>query len=525
MGNNDMQLLPERSVAFGNVVAKWAARNAASVAVSAALAFGLVPFAAEFADVAQAVAAGQDAGAQAASSAQSTAVFEKSEVVYADLDATGAPSAAYVVNRFDVEEPGVVVDFGEYDLTKNLTTTDGLSFDEGACAIELDAGTFYYQGNMSDFQLPWNVSVEYMLDGESVEAEELAGKSGRIDIRVSTSRNPRVDPAFFDSFMLQATFTLDGSKCSHIQADGATMASAGADQTAAFTVLPGHDGDFSIGMDAEDFEMAGMQIAALPYSSPVEVPDTSGMTDGMQRLADGVSDLAGGSGALAGSGAELAAGADALSSGVSQIAEGASGLDAAGRSVSEGAEAIGDGISQQADGLLQLQALLSSIDTTGMDPAVAAKIEAAKAALGKASEGMSALDGQYSAYEDGVAKYVEGVGSVTSGVARLQPGADRLSSGLKSYVSGMDELDGGIQSLDGETSKLPSTMRSEIDGMMSEFEFPEFDPVSFVSAQNQNVKSVQFVMTTPDIAVEKEPEPVEPEPEETFVDRLLNLFR
>ena len=70
-----------------------------------------------------ALAEGDAASSSSASaaSASSAATYEKSEVVYATLAASGAPKAVYVVNRFDVEVPGTVVDHGDYTSVQNLT--------------------------------------------------------------------------------------------------------------------------------------------------------------------------------------------------------------------------------------------------------------------------------------------------------------------------------------------------------------------------------------------------------------------
>ena len=46
----------------------------------------------------------------------------------------------------------------------------------------------YYQGNI-DKQLPVGLSVTYQLDGKSITAEELAGKSGKVTIRFEYENN------------------------------------------------------------------------------------------------------------------------------------------------------------------------------------------------------------------------------------------------------------------------------------------------------------------------------------------------
>ena len=68
-------------------------------------------------------------------------------------------------------------------------------------------------------------------------------------------------------------------------------------------------------------------------------------------------------------------------------------------------------------------------------------------------------------------------------------------------------------------------MKRQIADMTAEFDFPKFDPVSFVSPQNANVEAVQFVMTTAAIEQPEAPEPEEPEQEQTIWDRFLALVQ
>ena len=68
-------------------------------------------------------------------------------------------------------------------------------------------------------------------------------------------------------------------------------------------------------------------------------------------------------------------------------------------------------------------------------------------------------------------------------------------------------------------------MRERMGEMMADYDFPEFDPVSFVDERNKNVTAVQFVLLTD--AIEKPADEVsekEPEPEPTMWDRFLALF-
>ena len=300
-----------------------------------------------------ALAEGDAASSSSASaaSASSAATYEKSEVVYATLAASGAPKVVYVVNRFDVEVPGTVVDHGDYTSVQNLTNETELARIGDATTFEAEEGTLYYQGDAANAALPWNVSLSYELDGKKVEADQLAGASGNLAVHVTTARNEAIDPAFYDSFMLQITFTLPGDVASDVEGEGATIAQSGEDATAAFTVLPGQDADFTLTAKVRNFKMPGAQIAALPYSSVVEMPDTSSMVSGMTNLSDAVGALAEGTSSLASGVDELTSGAQDLSSGAAAFGQGLNRLNGSSGQLVSASSQINAALSAVASGL------------------------------------------------------------------------------------------------------------------------------------------------------------------------------
>lgn len=579
-----------------------------------------------------AMALAQDGAAQAKAASTSAAsapaaTYEKSEVVYATLAANGKPEAVYVVNRFDVEAAGTVVDHGDYTAVQNLTNETELARAGDATTFEAEEGTLYYQGDAADTTLPWNVSIAYELDGKKVEADQLAGASGDLSIHVTTARNDVVDPAFYDSFMLQITFTLPGSVASEVAGEGATIAQSGEDTTVAFTVLPGQDGDFTLTAKVKGFEMTGAQIAALPYSSVIEMPDTDEMVDGMSTLSDAVSALAEGTSSLAAGVDELTSGAQSLSSGSAAFGQGlnqlngsssqlvsassqigsalsaiASGLQGADLSQLDQLGQLPGGLNQLADGLESLRdgydqahgLLGASIDkipaatlsedqiaslvglaasssnpedvatattlvstyqaaqevaylysqlapafdtsSAALDQQVqalrsmASSLDAAVGGgqldqLSQLADGIAQLSGQYGQFHEGLTQYASGLSALAGNYSQLSSGTSQLASGTGQLASGAGELSSGMGQLNASTITLPDTMKEQISELMADYDFPEFDPVSFMSSQNADVEAVQFVMTTAAIEQPEAPEEEEPEQEQTIWDRFIALFQ
>lgn len=167
-----------------------------------------------------------------------TANTEKEENVYVSLAGDGSVADIYIVNMFALDGKTEIRDYGAYSSVRNLTSEADISLDGDSVTVSAEAGTFYYQANLKDAQLPWNISVAYMLDGKNVAADELAGANGHLVISGSVTKNKLADGDFYEAYMVQATVLLDTVKCRNIQTEGATEANVGADKQLSYMKLP-----------------------------------------------------------------------------------------------------------------------------------------------------------------------------------------------------------------------------------------------------------------------------------------------
>lgn len=253
-------------------------------------------------------------------------VKSKDEVIYAILASNGSVRTMYAVNRFEIAQAGSITDYGDYDSVINLTDTTVMTQNGDAVTVQANAENFYYQGNMTTTELPWIFDISYFLNGVKTAPQELAGRSGELEVRIVTKKNAAVNSVFYENYILQISITLDTEKCSDIKAPGATIASAGKNKVIAYTVMPGSDADVSINTTVGDFTMTGISISAMPSLMNIELPVTDGMIDDFTELSDAISALNDGVGKLADGAAELKSGADKLRSGSLDIKTGLSEL-------------------------------------------------------------------------------------------------------------------------------------------------------------------------------------------------------
>lgn len=297
-----------------------------------------------------------DSATAAAVTGKAKTKDSKEEVVYANLTGSGGVSQVYVVNQFEVSAGGELTDYGRYSSVENLTSTALLTQSGDAVSAPVEKGTFSYQGNLESDALPWLFSLSYQLDGQPIEAGELAGKSGKLEIRLHTRANPAVDETFFDNYMLQITQTFDGNKAADIISEDATIANAGKNKVVTHTVMPGKEGDITVKADVTDFSMAGIEIAAMPFSMAVDIPDTDEMTGEMVTLADAIDALDAGVG-------ELAAGVGELNSGVAAMVDGSEEFAGGLNALSQNSGQLVDGSARIQDGLDAITSALGGQNT------------------------------------------------------------------------------------------------------------------------------------------------------------------
>lgn len=447
----------------------------------------------------------------------------KDEVIYGTLSAQGAVDSVYVVNCFRVAKSGKLTDYGAYASVANLTDTAPLDRQQDAVTMQANAENFYYRGDLDSSDLPWLFEISYYLDGAKAAPQALAGQDGQLEIRVQTRQNPAVDPVFYENYMLQVSITLGTENCVDIEAPNATLANAGENKVAAFTVLPGTDADLVLTALVRDFAMAGIDITALPFSMNVELPDTTGMMDDFSQLSDAIADLDDGVGELKRGAASLKSGAALLREGSCEIQEGlgllsgnsgallggsaqiSSGLAYVAASVGgasgdldlgdlaqlpAGLTALADGIDEAAQGLTALNSgftpALTALDAAIQGiPAGGISQEQIAALYGQVDPGdhgaLDALAAQYAAAQTVKATYdqvSDAFSAVSPAISQMNGHLATASAGLRDMagqiggaLSGMDaagqleELASGLAQLSGQYGQFHDKLGEYLGGI------------------------------------------------------------
>lgn len=291
---------------------------------------------------------------------------EKEEVIYITLDASGTLKNTYVVNSFS---GGSITDYGSYASVKMLNTSDPIEQNGDTITFSTSASKAYYQGELTDAEIPWNISLRYYLDGVEFSAAEIAGKSGELEIRFQITENTACSDTFFDDYALQASFTLDTEQCNNISAPDATIANVGSNKQLTYTVLPGEGIDTTITADVTDFEMSTVSINGIHLNLNVEIDDTelkdkvNELIDAVEQLDDGAVELSDGSAELLDGSSELKGGASSLQSGVASLDEGVVTLQNGLTTVQSGLDTLNSQSGTLTAGSSEFKAALITIQT------------------------------------------------------------------------------------------------------------------------------------------------------------------
>ena len=380
---------------------------------------------------------------------------EKEEVVYINLDAEGSVKNINVVNIFG---RGDIIDYGDYDSVELMNTDDKISQDGDKVSFSTESDRVYYKGTMNEKEIPWNISVRYYLDGKEYSADELAGKTGELEIRLKITENERCQGDFYENYALQASFTLDTEKCTHITAEDATVANVGNKKQISYTLLPGKGMDAIVTADVKDFAMSAISVNGIPLSLNVEVDDeelmeqVTELLDAIERIDDGTGELQSGAEKLqSGAKGDLKSGVDELNQGAGQLQSRAYELQSGGSNLQDGASglkngsaSLNSGLSTLNTGILQVQNGLNELNAKSPELVEgSAEVSAALAKIQNALNGVSVSADELEKLSASSTEILNGITSLSEGILTLYNtvNVDGYKAAMKGENGqGVDEL-------------------------------------------------------------------------------------
>ena len=303
-----------------------------------------------------------------------TADIEKNETVYVIAGADGSVKKIIVSDWIKNNSGSMVIrdDAALSDVT-NVKGDETYTMADGSRVWNAEGNDIYCQGS-TDRELPVVIAVSYTLDGKTVSADELAGKSGRVTVRFDY-KNQQYEAVEIDGkkekiyvpFVMLTGMLLDGDRFSNVEVTNGKLVNDGDRIAVVGIAFPGLGDDLGISADkyeipdyvemtadVKDFKMTNTVTVAVgdlfgrlntDALDTTDINDAIGkLTDSMTQLTDGADALYGGLGTLLEKSGELAAGIDKLAAGAEQLKNGAGQLADGSAQLAAGAGELAAGL-------------------------------------------------------------------------------------------------------------------------------------------------------------------------------------
>ena len=307
---------------------------------------------------------------------------QKEENVYVITDENGNEKKEIVTETLkNTKKNQVISDTSSLKNIQNINGDEKVKKTGRLLKWKSEGKDITYQGTTSK-EVPVSIDASYFLDGNSIDPDDLAGKSGKLKIEVDyTSNTPAGSP-----FMAVSTLILDSSKARNIKVENAKIIEEGNRQIIVGYGLPGLEGSFpggslsipsgfSVSADIKDFEMDGMM--SFVTNEPIreldldDVNSVMDLTKSLNKLADASDELVEGSdqlyngiSTLMNKSGTLKTGVAKLNSGAKELASGTKELKTGAQEIETGANTLSTKIDSLSTGIKTIKTGADSINTS-----------------------------------------------------------------------------------------------------------------------------------------------------------------
>lgn len=420
--------------------------------------------------------------AKKVSSNKSDSDISKEETVYGNLDANGNVKETIVSDWLkNAGTNGTLKDSSDLSDITNVKGDETFSQDNKTLTWNTKDDDIYYQGT-STKELPVSMHITYSLDGKKMKADDLAGKSGKLTMKISyTNSSKNYVPFLMATGMILPTDTFQNITIDN----GSVLASEGDNQIVVGYGVPGlkdalnlstlNTKDISFPTDKLDdkltdtvtltadvtnFKMGATYTVAsaepfeeLDLSDVSDTSDLDGKLDDLKdaatQLIDGTTDLSDGADKLVKNFKTYKKGVTTVKDGVSSLKKGAKTLSTGVKSYTSGADQLLSGVNTYTNGVDTLGTNVNSY-ADGVNQLVTAQ--------GTYSDAVKNFPTQYETFRQGLntflstvttelspekcATYAAGTKQLVDGMATLHAGAVSLSSGLDTINQTVKQLEG-----------------------------------------------------------------------------------
>lgn len=473
----------------------------------------------------------------------------KEESVYVNAGADGSVTGITVSDW--LKNAGINGTISDKSTLKDIQNVKGEeTFEQNGEGLNWSAGSndIYYQGT-TDKELPVSVSLSYRLDLKEISPEELAGKSGKVEIQVKYTNHSSVrkkvngeQEKMYTPFLMATGVILPTEKFTNVEVDHGRIVNEGSNNIVVGFGVPGmvesldlsgetaekFPSEFTVTADVSDFSLGNtITYASASILSDLEVDDDSTLddleddietlvdssgelvdgsktlsdklgelqdkfgeyADGEKELNKGINDLAAGGNKLAKGVKEYPAGVDSLANGTKDYVNGA-------KKITDGASQIYDAAKEMPGGYKEFSGGISKY-TAGVDE-IAEKMKTSGLAQGAASvsAGISELNGNLEKLKESYDSYETIIAGIQAQAGMTEDEGQKqallaYAEALKKLSTGQKDSVTALAGATSEKSKLKSGA-SQVSGGIKQVA----DGISAVAAESSKLRAADGKMTT-----------------------------
>lgn len=442
----------------------------------------------------------------------------KQETVYATLNANGETTDVTVSDWLKNSGTGSKLD--DVSGLKDIANTKGdEKFTQDGNKITWDTSDqdIYYQGK-TDKEMPVGMSITYKLDGEEISPEDLAGKSGKLEMNIKYTNSSKKtvklngkDSDIYTPFIMVTGMILPVDNFKNLTIDNGNILSEGDNDIVVAYGMPGlsesldldnlsfgDDVDIDIDninkkitdtvkitADVTNFEMnSTYTVATSELFNDLDlddIGDTDKLTDKIDELTDAATKLVDGSDKISKNLNKLddkfgdySDAIGTLNKSVGTLNKGAGTLKNGVKSYTEGTDKLLKGVGSYTSGTKTFAKGVKSYTKN---------TKKVSNAIGKVGEGTEKLKNGSKTFDTNLSTYVatvnkvlssdtitsvtEGISTLHEGIVKLQAGTKTLSTGASSLKTGMTGIQGGVDKINAASGNI-TQYSGEVDGYLAE---------------------------------------------------------
>lgn len=376
--------------------------------------------------------------------------ISKQESVYVNAGADGSVSKITVADWLQGSD-AASGKISDSSTLQNITNVKGdETFTQNGEAVDWSGAgkDIYYQGESSQ-ELPVDLHITYKLDGKEMTAQEMLGKSGKVEIHVSytnKSKQTKVidgeETTIYTPFVMVTGMILSSDHFEHIEVDNGRVVNDGDKNIVVGIGVPGMaesmdlDEDasdeipeeFTVTADTTDFSMGNtFTYGSASFLNELDLDDVEELDDLEEKLSD-LTDATG----------ELVDGSDELSENMDLFSDKMGDMKDAVKTFRK------DGVNKLAGGITTL---------AKGTPALV--------------KGVNDYTSGVKSFAEGTTAYVDGAGKITKGCTQLYNSVKDLPSQMKTFDTGLKTYTGSVNQMGAESNvtSLKNGAKAVSDGV------------------------------------------------------------